>query len=81
MDMHLERIDPERNLWRWYHLSVQPTLFGDWMLLRQWGRIGNRHGQARMTFFDDEADARLALSAFAARKHRRGYAQSPLTRD
>jgi len=30
MYLRLEKIDPARNLWRWYVLSVQPTLFGEW---------------------------------------------------
>ncbi len=39
-DLHLTCIDPEHNKWRFYALSVQPTLFGDWVLVREWGRIG-----------------------------------------
>jgi len=39
--MHLRRIDPNRNMARFYTMSVQPTLFGEWALLREWGRIGS----------------------------------------
>ena len=38
--MHLHRIDPDRNMARFYSMSVQPNLFGEWTLLREWGRIG-----------------------------------------
>ena len=41
--MHLRRIDPDRNMARFYTMSVQPTLFGEWALLREWGRIGSVH--------------------------------------
>ena len=73
MEVHLERIDPDRNLWRWYRLSVRRTLFGDWTLMREWGRIGCCRGQVRCAFFDEEAQARAALSAVETRKLRRGY--------
>ena len=36
----LHPIDPEKNKWRFYHLDVQPDLFGGWSLVREWGRIG-----------------------------------------
>jgi predicted DNA-binding WGR domain protein len=36
----LERIYDEKNMARFYKLDVQPTLFGDWTVIREWGRIG-----------------------------------------
>ncbi|WP_159650744.1 WGR domain-containing protein, partial [Bosea sp. 125] len=33
----LRRIDPTRNMRRFYVLSVQPTLFGGVSLVRHWG--------------------------------------------
>ena len=39
--MHLHRVDPDRNMTRFYSMSVQPNLFGEWALLREWGRIGS----------------------------------------
>jgi hypothetical protein len=42
----LHRIDPARNMRRFYRLDVQPDLFGLWLLMREWGRIG-RPGQTR----------------------------------
>ena len=38
--MHLYRIDHNRNMARFYSMQVQRTLFGEWTLLREWGRIG-----------------------------------------
>ena len=37
--MHLRRIDPDRNMARFYAMSVQPNLFGEWALLREWGLL------------------------------------------
>ena len=67
-----KRIDPERNMARFYTLSVEPTLFGDAALVRQWGRIGTR-GQLKINLFDTMPAAEEALSHLAARKLRRGY--------
>lgn len=36
----LDRIMRERNMARFYELSVEPTLFGEVALVRRWGRIG-----------------------------------------
>ena len=37
----LERIDPARNIARYYVLSIEPTLFAKHTLIRRWGRIGS----------------------------------------
>jgi predicted DNA-binding WGR domain protein len=39
--IHLTRTDPDRNMARFYTMTLQPTLFGEWALLREWGRIGS----------------------------------------
>jgi WGR domain len=45
----LERVDPARNIARYYVLSIEPTLFGKHTLIRRWGRIG-RLGLERLQF-------------------------------
>jgi predicted DNA-binding WGR domain protein len=72
----LDRIDPARNVARYYVLSIEPTLFDDSSLVREWGRIGRR-GQRRIELYQDHGNARLALSAWLARKARRGYKTRP----
>ena len=42
----LTRINDRRNMARFYKLDVQPTLFGEWSFIREWGRIG-RAGTVR----------------------------------
>ena len=37
----LERRDATRNMARFYVLAIEPTLFGDTALIREWGRIGS----------------------------------------
>lgn len=72
--VHLRRIDPSRRMWRFYSLTLQPTLLGGVDLVRRWGRLGTSGGSMRTDTFPDEASAQAALEKLAARKRRRGYA-------
>jgi predicted DNA-binding WGR domain protein len=68
----LHRIDPARNMARFYALALQPTLFGEVSLLRAWGRIGT-HGRAKIETFATAEQAAGALTRLEARKRKRGY--------
>jgi predicted DNA-binding WGR domain protein len=71
-DVQMRRIDPARNMRRFYRLSVQRDLFGGASLVREWGRIGFR-GQMLIEQHSDEGRAVTALMKLAALKRRRGY--------
>lgn len=73
---HLHRIDPARNMARFYRLSLQPTLFGGLSVVRTWGRIGTR-GRIRIDLHPTEEQALAALVQLEAAKRRRGYAPAP----
>ena len=60
---------------RYYSVTVQPTLFGEWSLQREWGRIGCA-GRLVSTGFGSETDAVLAMARVLEVKQRRGYAAS-----
>jgi predicted DNA-binding WGR domain protein len=68
----LDRHDPARNMARYYVLSIEPSLFGDTALVRQWGRLG-RNGRRRIELFRERAHAIETLEDWFARKIRRGY--------
>jgi predicted DNA-binding WGR domain protein len=53
-------------------MQVLPTLFGDWTLTTEWGRIGST-GQVQNRFFHNEAAATAALELRFESKVRRGY--------
>lgn len=76
--LRLHRIDPDRNMARYYELSVEPTLFGDYAAVRCWGRIGSG-GQARETWCRSLAEAAAAVARLAEAKRRRGYVQTTPT--
>jgi predicted DNA-binding WGR domain protein len=70
----LYRIDPSRNMRRFYRLDVQPDLFGGFAVVKEWGRIGRRGGRVSGEWHLTEALAAAAVQRQADRKRRRGYA-------
>ena len=68
----LERIDPSCNMARFYVLAIEPTLFSEAALVREWGRIGCL-GRRRLDLLADTATAGEALGVWLKRKARRGY--------
>ena len=70
--MHLRRIDPDRNMARFYTISVQPNLFGEWSLLREWGRIGSPGRLVAGGFASKHEDA-LAMAQHLKAKLSNGY--------
>lgn len=70
--MDLTRSDPETNLHRYYRMEIVAGLFGDWGLVREWGRIG-RAGQVRTDWYESEADAKDARFELHMKKALRGY--------
>jgi predicted DNA-binding WGR domain protein len=71
----LHRIDPARNVRRYYRLDMQPDLFGLWMFIREWGRIG-RSGQTREASFATLDEAHRALQRQLRTKEKRGYVET-----
>jgi predicted DNA-binding WGR domain protein len=69
---YLEKRDPVHHQQRFYLITITPTLFGSWALVREWGRIG-QPGTVRETGYDTEAAAQAAGEALRERKERRGY--------
>ena len=70
--MDLIRIDPPNNVHRFYRMEIMPGLFGDWSLVREWGRIG-QSGQVRIDWFPSEAAAKDARFDIQMQKAKRGY--------
>jgi predicted DNA-binding WGR domain protein len=68
----LDRCDPTCNMARYYVLSIEPSLFGETTLVREWGRIG-RPGQRKIELYENQSRAIEALETWLQRKGRRGY--------
>lgn len=70
--VYLTRQDPARNVARFYRMLLAPTLFGEWVLLREWGRIGSG-GQVRADLYPSAGAAFLALQELTRAKKGKGY--------
>lgn len=58
--VYLTRRDPSRNLARFYRMLIVPTLFGEWVLLREWPHRQRRDGARRSS---SERGSRVAGNA------------------
>lgn len=70
--LHLRRVDPARNMARFYSLEISPSLFGEFALVRRWGRIGHQ-GRQIIELYTDRGSAVRALRLTARLKQKRGY--------
>lgn len=70
--VYMTRIDAAQNMARFYTMSLQMTLFGEWTLVREWGRIG-RGGQIKEIPYSTLPDAEEAMEKLRAAKVRKGY--------
>jgi predicted DNA-binding WGR domain protein len=75
---YLERHNDEKNMHRFYRLAICPTLFGEYALVREWGRCTGRptygkRGQRMEEWFNQEAEAQAAAEKLKASKCKKGY--------
>lgn len=70
--LYVERVDPVRNMARFYTLAIEPTLFGTPRLLRRWGRIGTL-GRMMVHDFEREEDAVALFLELLRERRTRGY--------
>ncbi|WP_235818730.1 WGR domain-containing protein [Brucella rhizosphaerae] len=59
---------------RFYTVSLQPTLFGEWSLVRRWGRVGTK-GRSLLHTYESEVRARVALDQAVCKRRKRGYVE------
>ena len=68
----LTRSNPSQNMHRFYALQLGLTLFGEWVLLAEWGRIGSP-GRVKEEAFPSLNEAQTArLTITRAARSRRG---------
>ncbi|MGJ0491675.1 MULTISPECIES: WGR domain-containing protein [Methylobacter] len=70
--IYLVRNEADKNMNRFYQLIIMPGLFGDWSLIREWGRVGSP-GTVRKDWFDTEEEAINAAQRLCQSKQKGGY--------
>jgi predicted DNA-binding WGR domain protein len=68
----LTRSDPDRNIDRFYVVDVTPTLFGEWAVLREWGRRGSP-GIMRLSSYERRNEAETAEQRTIKRRLQHSY--------
>lgn len=68
----LQRVNSKENQYRFYAVHVTPSLFNDWILVREWGRIGSG-GTIRSDVFTTEAQALQKMDTILRDKKKKGY--------
>lgn len=61
-------------MFRYYAFDIQRDLFGQWTLVRRWGRIGTQ-GRHRIESFPTRDLASRARDAWRSKKVTRGYCE------
>jgi len=70
--VYLQRHDTAKNMHRFYQMHISPGIFGDWWLIREWGRVGSP-GTVRKDWFDSEEEAVAASKKLRDVKSKKGY--------
>ena len=71
----LTRIRPTKNERRFYAVSITSDLFGNVLIVRNWGRIGTG-GHMRHDTHDTFSSALVEADRIVRSKRKRGYAPS-----
>ena len=72
MQIYMTRIDPGRNMQRFYEVVIEQDLLGDWHCVRRWGRLGRRPRSMQSVFPTKTKAAKEAERVFLL-KRKRGY--------
>lgn len=73
--IYLERHVEEDNIHRFYTMVISRDLFGAWVLIRTWGRVGAGGGQAQTESFEVKSIAMQRLATLEKQKRKRGYGE------
>ena len=70
--LRLQSIDPDKNRFRQYCLTITPGLFGDYCLTIHWGRIG-AEGSSKQYWHPSMEEAHRHRDRIVKKRLGRGY--------
>ena len=70
--IYLVRHEPDKNMHRFYPMFVVQSLLGEWLLIRELGRVGSP-GTVRKDWFDTEEEVIIARQTLHDAKQKKGY--------
>ena len=72
---YLQRHDDAKYVHRYYYITIVPNLFGNFVLIREWGRIGSTGGQRKEDGFPNEIASLEVGLKIRIQKRKKGYSQ------
>jgi predicted DNA-binding WGR domain protein len=69
----LQHSDPQKCMYRWYSIRVQPTLFDRWAVVCAWGSLRSNFQQQRAVPCESNEAAGQLAAQIVNRKEKRGY--------
>ncbi|MGD9640263.1 MAG: WGR domain-containing protein [Synergistaceae bacterium] len=67
------KIVPEKDQYRFYRLTLQQNLWGEWELITSWGRIGRKPSRTSLRILKDPTVAESIAQAVDRKRQKRGY--------
>ena len=68
-----QKIQSEEGLYRYYRLALRQDLWGEWELIKSWGRIGQRPTRVVALSVAEPEHAESLAAAVAKARKRHGY--------
>ncbi len=68
--------NPAKNCFRRYIITYQPSLWNDYTIFRQWGRVGSERLLSRTEHYVEATPAQKRVFRLIRRRLRRGYSLS-----
>lgn len=72
MQLNLKSVKPDENRYRYYTMFVQQSLFGGFLLTKNWGRIGSK-GRTAVAGFSSMKDLEKEVALILRTRQRHGY--------
>jgi len=72
-----QKTRPEEGVYRFYRLSLQQNIWGEWELTTSWGRIGQKPSRTVLRVLADPAAAEAVLREVERARRKRGYLLLP----
>jgi predicted DNA-binding WGR domain protein len=72
-----EKVDLESGQRRFYTAELRQDLWGDWLFIKAWGRIGQKPSRVVIVPLTDQRAARVLVDDVAKIRRQHGYEEKP----
>ncbi|MBU2717844.1 WGR domain-containing protein [Acidithiobacillus ferridurans] len=72
-----EKVDPESGRRRFYTAELRQDLWGDWLFIKAWGRIGQKPSRVVIVSVSNPGEALELVDGVAKVRRQRHYEEKP----